>query len=56
MITIIVKEMDSSDEEKGFCLNSKYQAKDLHNGFFKVYAPNGEIAAFSQKKVRLVKR
>lgn len=56
MITIILKDVDSSDETKGFCLNSKYQAKDLHNGFFKVYALNGKTAAFSQKKVRLVKR
>lgn len=56
MITIILKDVDSSDETKGFYLESKYQAKDLHNGFFKAYAPNGKTATFSQKQVRLVKR
>ena len=55
-LVVILTDVDAFDETKGFYFGMKYEAKDLDNGYYKVYTPDGQSSSFSQKQVRLVKR
>lgn len=53
---VVLTNVTNDDQLDGFYLGARYKAKDLGNGFFKVYLENGKSATFSQKHVRIVVR
>ena len=53
---VVLTSVSINDQLDGFYVGARYKAKDLNNGFFKVYLDNGKSATFSQKDVRIVVR